>query len=124
MANKKKEKTKIDIILPNYNSSQFILNTIKSISNQTYKNWKLIIVDDFSDKETKNILKKISKKKNIQVFFLNKYRGAGFCRNFAINKSKSPYLAFIDSDDTWEKNKLEKQINFMKKNNFLFSYND
>ena len=106
MANKKKEKTKIDIILPNYNSSQFILNTIKSISNQTYKNWKLIIVDDFSDKETKNILKKISKKKNIQVFFLNKNRGAGFCRNFAINKSKSPYLAFIDSDDTWEKNKL------------------
>ena len=124
MANKKKEKTKIDIILPNYNSSQFILDTIKSISRQTYKNWKLIIVDDFSDKETKNILKKISKKKNIQVFFLNTNRGAGFCRNFAIKKSKSPYIAFIDSDDIWKKNKLEKQINFMKKNNFLFSYTD
>ena len=124
MANKKKEKTKIDIILPNYNSSQFILNTIKSVYSQTYKNWKLIIVDDFSDKETKNILKKISKRKNIQVFFLNKNRGAGFCRNFAIKKSKSSYLAFIDSDDIWEKNKLEKQINFMKKNNFLFSYTD
>ena len=124
METKKKEKTKIDIILPNYNSSQFIIKTINSILKQTYKNWKLIIVDDFSDKETKNILKKISKRKNIQVFFLNKNRGAGFCRNFAIKKSKSPYLAFIDSDDIWEKNKLEKQINFMKKNNFLFSYTD
>ena len=52
MENKKK-KTKIDIILPNYNSSQFILETVKSILNQTYKNWKLIIVDDSSNKETK-----------------------------------------------------------------------
>ena len=95
---------------------------IKSILNQSYKNWKLIIVDDFSNIKTKNILKKISKKKNIKVFFLNKNRGAGFCRNFAIKKSKSPYLAFIDSDDKWEKNKLKKQISFMKKNNFLFSY--
>ena len=55
MENKKKEKTKIDIILPNYNSSQFIIRTIKSILNQTYKSWKLIIVDDFSNKETKDI---------------------------------------------------------------------
>ena len=124
MENKKKEKIKIDIILPNYNSSQFINKTVQSILKQTYKNWKLIIVDDFSDAETKSKLKKISKIKNIQVFFLNKNRGAGFCRNFAIKKSRSPYLAFIDSDDIWEKNKLKKQINFMKKNNFSFSYTD
>ena len=124
MENKKKEKTKIDIILPNYNSSQFIIKTIKSILNQSYKNWKLIIVDDFSDKKTKNILKKISKKKNVKIFFLNKNYGAGFCRNFAIKKSNSPYLAFIDSDDIWEKDKLKKQISFMKKNNFSFSYTD
>ena len=124
MENKKKEKTKIDIILPNYNSSKFISKTIKSILKQTYKNWKLIIVDDFSNEETKNILKKISKKKNIKVFYLNKNHGAGFCRNFAIKKSNSPYLAFIDSDDIWEKDKLKKQINFMKNNNFLFSYTD
>ena len=59
MENKKKEKTKIDIILPNYNSSRFIIKTIESILRQTYKNWKLIIVDDFSDIETRKILKKI-----------------------------------------------------------------
>ncbi len=121
---KKKEKTKIDIILPNYNSSQFIYKTVNSILKQTYKNWKLIIVDDFSDVKTKNILKKISKIKNVKVFFLKKNHGAGFCRNFAIKKSRSPYLAFIDSDDIWKKDKLKKQITFMKKNNFLFSYTD
>ena len=121
MENKKKEKTKIDIILPNFNSSRFITKTINSILKQSYKNWKLIIIDDCSDKETKNLLKKISKKK-IKVVFLKKNRGAGFCRNFAIKKSKSPYIAFIDSDDTWEKDKLKKQLEYMKKNNFSFSY--
>ena len=124
MENKKKEKTKIDIILPNYNSSKFIIKTIRSILKQTYKNWRLIIVDDFSDSVTKNILKEICKKRNIKVFFLKKNRGAGFCRNYAIKKSSSPYLAFIDSDDTWEKNKLKKQISFMKNNNYAFSYTD
>ena len=124
MANKKKEKDQIDIILPNYNSFEFIIKTIKSIFNQTYKNWKLIIIDDCSDKNTRSILKKIPKSKKIKIFFLNKNRGAGFCRNYAIKKSTAPYLAFIDSDDTWEKDKLKKQINFMKKNNFKFSYTD
>ena len=122
MENKKKEKTKIDIILPNYNSSQFILDTIKSISNQTYKNWKLIIVDDFSDKKTRSLLKKISRNKNIKVYFMKKNRGAGFCRNFAIKKSNASYLAFIDSDDIWKKDKLKNQIKFIQKNNLLFSY--
>ena len=122
MENKKKEKTKIDIILPNYNSSQFIVETVNSIINQTYKNWKLIIVDDFSDRKTVNILKKISKNKKIKIFLLKKNKGAGFCRNYAIKKSNSPYIAFIDSDDIWKKNKLKNQIKFMKKNNFLFTY--
>lgn len=122
MENKKKETTKIDIILPNYNSFEFITETVKSILNQTYKNWKLIIVDDFSDKKTRSLLKKISKKKNIKVYFMKQNRGAGFCRNYAIKKSGSPYLAFIDSDDIWKRDKLTKQIKFIKKNNFSFSY--
>ncbi len=122
MANKKKEKTKIDIILPNYNSYQYILKTINSILSQSYKNWKLIIVDDSSDKKTKNILKKVEKNKKIKIFWLKKNRGAGFCRNYAIKKSKSRYLAFIDSDDLWKKNKLKYQIDFMKENNFSFTY--
>ncbi len=122
MENKKKEKTKIDIILPNYNSSKFIIKTIKSILKQTYKDWKLVIVDDYSNKETKDILKKFTKGNKIKIYWLKKNRGAGYCRNYAINKSNSPYLAFIDSDDIWKKDKLKKQINFMKKNNSSFSY--
>ena len=117
-----KNKNNIDIILPNYNSSKFLKQTLNSIIMQTYKNWKLIIIDDCSDNKTKNILKKYSKDKRIKIFWLKKNNGAGFCRNYGIKKSKSPYVAFIDSDDVWKKNKLEKQIIFMKKNNYSFSY--
>ena len=122
MANKKGKKIKIDIILPNFNSSDSIKETIKSIIDQTFKNWKLIIVDDCSNKKTKTILKKFSKNKKIKIFWLKKNKGAGYCRNYAIKKSKSPYLAFIDSDDIWKKDKLETQLRFMENNNYLFTY--
>ena len=122
MANKKQKKIKVDIILPNFNSSDYIRETIKSIIGQTFKNWKLIIVDDCSDKKTKTILQKFSKNKKIKIFWLKKNKGAGFCRNLAIKKSNSPYLAFIDSDDIWKKDKLETQLRFMENNNYLFTY--
>ncbi len=122
MANKKQKKIKVDIILPNFNSSDYIRETIKSIIGQTFTNWKLIIVDDCSDKKTKTILQKFSKNKKIKIFWLKKNKGAGFCRNLAIKKSNSPYLAFIDSDDIWKKDKLETQLRFMENNNYLFTY--
>jgi teichuronic acid biosynthesis glycosyltransferase TuaG len=117
-----KNKKKIDIILPNYNSAEYIDKTIDSVINQSYKFWKLIIVDDFSDNKTKKILKKYNKHKKIKIFWFDKNRGAGFCRNFAIKKTNSPYIAFIDSDDIWKKEKLKNQINFMIKNNLKFTY--
>tara|TARA_B100001027_G_scaffold8169_1_gene5129 strand:+ start:1712 stop:2467 length:756 start_codon:yes stop_codon:yes gene_type:complete len=120
MANKKEKK--IDIILPNFNSSGYIKETIKSIIDQTFKNWKLIIVDDCSDKKTRTLLKKFSKNRRIKIYWLKKNKGAGYCRNYAIKKSKSPYLAFIDSDDIWKKDKLETQLRFMENNNYLFTY--
>ena len=122
MENKEKKKVKIDIILPNYNSHEFIVETVKSVIKQNYFDWNLTIVDDNSNQKTKNILKKISKNKKIKIYWLNKNQGAGFCRNYALKKTKSPYIAFIDSDDVWKKNKLKKQINFMLKNKFSFSY--
>jgi teichuronic acid biosynthesis glycosyltransferase TuaG len=117
-----KIKDSIDIILPNFNSSKFLRQTLKSIIFQSYRNWKLIIIDDCSNKETKNILKEYSNNKKIKIFWQRKNRGAGFCRNFGIKKSNSNYIAFIDSDDIWRKNKLKDQINFMKKNHYSFSY--
>ena len=78
MADKKKKKITIDIILPNYNSFNFINETIKSIINQSFKNWKLIIVDDCSNKQTAKILKKFSKNKRIKIYWLKKNYGAVF----------------------------------------------
>ena len=122
MANKKKKKITIDIIMPNYNSYAYINETVKSIINQTYSNWKLTIVDDCSNEKTVKVLKKFSKNKKIKIFWLKKNYGAGYCRNYAIKKSKSPYIAFIDSDDIWEADKLETQLRFMEENNYLFTY--
>ena len=116
------KKAKIDIILPNFNSSDYIKETIKSVIKQTYTNWNLIIVDDCSDEKTVNILKKYQKNKKFKIYFLKKNQGAGYCRNYAIKKSKSPFIAFLDSDDIWKKRKLEKQILFMNNNNIDFSY--
>ena len=72
MAYKKKKKNKVDIILPNYNSSRYIEETIKSVVEQTFAHWNLIIVDDFSDEKTKKILKKFTKNKKIKIFWLKK----------------------------------------------------
>ncbi len=116
------KKTEVDIILPNYNSKDFIEKTILSILNQTYTKWKLIIIDDSSDVETKKKILKFKKFKKVKIFFLKRNRGAGYCRNFGIKKSNSKYIAFIDSDDIWSKNKLKTQIKFMKKNNHQFTY--
>ena len=119
---KLKKEPKVSIILPNYNSSKTIIATINSILKQTYRNWELIIVDDYSDKKTKNILTKFKREKKIKIFYNKKNIGAGQCRNIAIKKSNSYYLAFIDSDDLWEENKLKMQINFMRNNNYSFTY--
>ncbi len=116
------KKTEVDIILPNYNSFEYIDETIQSIINQNFVNWKLIIVDDFSDVETRKKIKKYEKLKKIKIYWLKKNRGAAYCRNLAINRSNSKYLAFIDSDDVWEKNKLKLQVQYMKKNNYDFTY--
>jgi len=116
------KKTEVDIILPNYNSSEFIDKTIRSVINQSFTDWRLIIIDDFSDIKTRKKIKKYEKLKKIKIHWLKKNKGAAYCRNLAINKSNSVYLAFIDSDDIWGKNKLKSQIKFMKNNNYEFSY--
>ena len=116
------KKTEVDIILPNFNSFEYIEKTLQSIINQNYKKWKLIIIDDNSNLKTKSKIKKYERLKNIKIFWLKKNKGAAYCRNFAIKKTNSNFIAFIDSDDVWEKNKLKKQISFMKKNNYSFTY--
>ena len=113
---------KVEIVLPNYNSAPYLKETINSIINQTFENWNLTIVDGNSNDETQKILRKYINHKKINIIFLKKNKKAGFCRNLAIRKSKSDYIAFIDSDDLWEKDKLFKQLDFMIKNKHSFTY--
>mgnify|MGYP001253491677 CR=1 FL=1 len=113
---------KIEIVLPNYNSESYLSETIDSVINQTFKNWKLTIVDDNSNIETQKVLKNYINHPNINIIRLKKNRRAGFCRNIAIRNSKSEYIAFIDSDDIWEREKLSKQLDFMVKNKYYFTY--
>ena len=119
---KKINEIKVDIILPNFNSDQFFSESIDSILDQTFKNWQLIVVDDNSNVNNKELLKKYLNHSQIKIIWLKKNKGPGFCRNIAMRYSKSDYMAFIDSDDIWYKDKLFKQLNFMLKNNLEFTY--
>ena len=114
----------IDIIIPNYNNANFLDQSIQSVINQTFKNWKIYIVDDSSTDNSKDVILKYKNNKKIKFFFLKKNRGPSYCRNYAISKSKSHLIAFLDSDDFWSKEKLSKQISFMKKNKLLFTFTD
>ena len=114
---------KVDIILPNYNKGEFIEETINSIKSQTYKKWNLLIIDDNSKDNSKEILKKYENN-NIKIIFLPKNKGVSFCRNLGIRLSSSEYISFIDADDYWSEDKLETQILFMDKFSYNFTYTD
>ena len=100
----------IDIIIPNYNKSQYLEECINSVVSQTFKNWKLYIVDDFSTDNSLQVIDKYNTVNNINIIKLKKNKGPAFCRNLGVRISSSPYISFLDSDDLWVKNKLEKQI--------------
>ena len=121
-------KKSVDIILPVYNSKKYIITTVGSVIKQNYKYWNLIIIDDCSNDGTYKILKNFKKKyfhdKRIFLYRNSKNKGQAFTRNLGLKKSKSTFVAFIDSDDFWEKNKLRNQMQFMINNNYNFTYTD
>ena len=117
------KKPLISIVITYYRKKQFIDKTINSILNQTYKNYEIIFVYDDEDHRDiefiKNILIKVKKKK---LIINKKNLGVAKSRNIAVSKSRGLYLAFIDSDDIWNRNKLDKQLKFMKKKLVSFSF--
>jgi len=119
-----KKKTFVDVILPNYNKAEFLEEAIDSVITQTYKNWHLYIVDDHSNDNSVKVIDKFLNLENVTVIKLYKNKGPSFCRNYAMRISKSKYISFIDSDDSWLSDKLEKQITFMEKHNLSFTYTD
>ena len=113
----------VSIITPAYNCSFFVGETIRSVLSQTYDNWEMIIVDDASTDNTLEVIKDFAKNDSrIKVFSLEKNGGSAAAKNYAISLAKGRYLAFLDSDDLWKKTKLEKQIGFMEKNNYPFTF--
>ena len=101
----------VTIIIPYYKKKKYIKSTLNSIFKQTYYNYEIIIVyDDSNHDDLNNIKKIINNKKNIKIIINKKNLGAAKSRNKAIKEANGRYLAFIDSDDLWEPNKLTKQI--------------
>lgn len=115
---------KISIIVCTYNGERFITETINSVLSQSYKNYEIIIVDDFSNDNTKNIIKNNYKNiSNVIISFNNKNYGLGYSRNKGISISKGEWITFLDQDDLYEKNRLEKLLNLQisnKKYKFFF----
>lgn len=112
----------VSIIMPSYNTAQYIAASISTVQNQTYSNWELIIVDDCSTDDTDEIVKPLLIDARIRYLKNEVNSGAAVSRNRALRESNGKWIAFLDSDDLWMPDKLEKQIGFMKKNGYCFSY--
>ncbi len=111
----------VSIIMPSYNTAPYIKQTIQSVLDQTYANWELIIVDDCSTDNTNEVVDTI---KDCRIHYLKneKNSGAAISRNKALREAKGQWIAYLDSDDLWMPEKLEKQIKFMEENGYVFSY--
>ena len=140
----------VSIIMPSYNTAPYIAESIRSVMAQTYTDWELIIVDDASTDNTDDVVGKFTEpaevnsngchpertlepqaiggvegsslEKRIRYLKNDRNRGAAYSRNRALREAKGKWIAFLDSDDLWAPDKLEKQIAFMEKNGYAFSY--
>lgn len=111
----------VSIIIPVYNAEKFLNDTIKTVLEQTYSNFELILINDCSTDNSVNIIKK---HKDKRIVFINNAENSGVAitRNNGIKVAKGRYICFLDADDLWDKKKLEKQIHFMNENNVAFSF--
>lgn len=114
---------KVSIILPNFNTEEFIKEAIESVINQTFTSWNLIIIDDCSTDNSFEIAKSYEQKDSrIKVFKNDKNLGVAETRNRGILLTNSEWIAFLDSDDLWSKDKLSLQIDLAQKTNSNFIY--
>lgn len=115
----------VSIVTPTWNCAKFIEETIRSIQAQTYGNWELIISDDCSTDGTREVVKPyMDEDKRIKYICNEKNSGAAITRNNALKVAQGKWIAFLDSDDLWLPEKLEKQVAFMAENGYAFSYHE
>lgn len=113
----------VSIIMPSYNSANYIGKSIESVIEQDYQNWELLITDDLStDNTVELVLQYVQAEPRIKLHIQSKNGGAGLARNNAIERAAGSYIAFLDSDDLWHPEKLVKQIEFMQKHGSALSY--
>ncbi len=113
----------VSIIMPSWNTAGFISESIQSVIDQTYQSWELIIVDDCSTDNTDEVVASFDDPR-IKYIKNDKNCGAALTRNRALREAQGEWIAFLDSDDLWASEKLEKQITFMNKNNYVLSYTE
>lgn len=115
----------VSIITPTWACADFIAETIRSVQAQTYRNWELLIQDDCSKDNTKEVVKHFVEADNRIRYECNpKNSGAAITRNNALRRAKGKWIAFLDSDDLWLPEKLEHQLKFMVENNYAFTYHE
>ncbi len=111
----------ISVIIPFHDNIKELKNAIISVINQTYKNFEIILIDDYSSKSLDPIKSYLSIEK-IKYFRNDSNKGPGYSRNIGIENASGEYVAFLDSDDIWKNNKLETQLKYMINNSLLFSH--
>ena len=117
------EKHLVSIVCPVFNSEKFLDTTITSVLEQTYQNWELILVDDCSTDNSVKVIKKYLKKDSRITLLSNDVNsGAAITRNRGIERANGRFICFLDSDDYWDSQKLRKQVNFMLKNDYAFTF--
>ena len=113
---------KVSVVMPAYNCEKYIKKSIASVISQTYQNWELLVCDDCSTDGTRAVVEALAEKEpRIKYYKIPENVGASEARNFGIEKATGRYIAFLDSDDTWHPNKLEKQLEFMHGKNCVLS---
>ena len=115
----------VSVIMPSYNASRFIAESINSVLLQTYVHWELLIVDDCSKDNSVEVIQKFADiDSRVKLFPLKENVGAAAARNIAIEHAQRRYIAFLDSDDVWNENKLRIQLSFMEQNSYAFTFSD
>ena len=115
----------VSIIMPSYNCGQYVEETIRSVQAQSYQNWEIIFMDDCSTDDTiRKVLSLKEKDPRIKLYQNHVNVGAAVSRNNALREATGRWIAFLDSDDLWDPLKLEKQVLFMEKNDYAFSYTE
>ena len=113
----------VSIITPVYNAEKFIRETIESVQNQTYTNWEMLLINDCSTDSSAEIIKeKAAEDSRIKYIELDKNSGAAITRNTGISKAQGRYIAFLDSDDIWKSDKLDKQLALIREKDIGFCF--